>query len=277
MKQLKILIPTDFSVQAEFAYLMVQQLSQKVTADIHFLHVLNVPDSVSLDSTGLIITDGEIDATFITKQKEIAERKLAELNDVYHGNFETHLILGKLTDAISAFAEQHHFDLVVMGTKGAHGLREKLSGSESQMVARHCKIPVLTMHCNQSRLPLQHLLFVHDFEQPIGQDLTLVRMFAHEFGVKIHLLQISSSNVTEGKEMIESQMQNMARDQQFTHYDMHIIAAQDVEQGVVQFNEQSEIDLVVIGTFGKGGLLHNSVTERLINHLQKPVLSFHLS
>lgn len=47
---LKVLIPTDFSVQAEFAYLMVKKLAEKVPVEIHFLHVLNTPDTVTLDA-----------------------------------------------------------------------------------------------------------------------------------------------------------------------------------------------------------------------------------
>jgi hypothetical protein len=76
MERLKILIPTDFSVQAEFAYLMVKKLEEKTSINIHFLHVLNVPDTVSMDSRGDIQTCGEIDVNFVVKQKEIAEIKL---------------------------------------------------------------------------------------------------------------------------------------------------------------------------------------------------------
>ena len=38
MEKLKILIPTDFSVQAEYAYLMVKKLEEKAPIDIHFVH-----------------------------------------------------------------------------------------------------------------------------------------------------------------------------------------------------------------------------------------------
>ena len=61
METLKIIIPTDFSVQAEFAYLMVQRLEEKIAIDIHFLHVLNVPNTVTLDAKGNVQTCGEID------------------------------------------------------------------------------------------------------------------------------------------------------------------------------------------------------------------------
>ena len=49
MRKLKVLIPTDFSVQAEYAYLMVKKLEEKLPIEVHFLHIMNVPDTVSMD------------------------------------------------------------------------------------------------------------------------------------------------------------------------------------------------------------------------------------
>ena len=83
MEKLKILIPTDFSVQSEYAYLMVKKLEEKTPIDIHFLHVLAVPDSVTIDANGNIQTCGEIDVKYVSKQKEIAERKLADFKMQY--------------------------------------------------------------------------------------------------------------------------------------------------------------------------------------------------
>ena len=104
METLNILIPTDFSVQAEYAYLMVKKLDEKIPIRTHFLHVLQVPDSVTMDADGNIQTCGEIDVNFVLKQKEIAERKLANLKSMYGEHIETHLVLGKTTDAILNFS-----------------------------------------------------------------------------------------------------------------------------------------------------------------------------
>ena len=83
MEKIKILIPTDFSVQAEFAYLMVKKLEEKTQVDIHFLHVMNVPDTVTVDGNGSIQTCGEIDVNYVVKQKEIAERKLTKIKTLH--------------------------------------------------------------------------------------------------------------------------------------------------------------------------------------------------
>ncbi|MCF8452369.1 MAG: universal stress protein [Pedobacter sp.] len=277
METLKIIIPTDFSVQAEFAYLMVQRLEEKTAIDIHFLHVLNVPDTVTLDISGNIQTCGEIDVNFVRTQKDIAERKLANLKVLYGDHVHTHLVLGKTTDAILKFTESNHFDLIVMGTKGASGLKEKLSGSETQMIARKSRTPLLSLMCDRSDLQIRNILLVHNFTHPAQENLVLMQKLIKAFDPKMHLLQITSGNVNAEKAKVEAEMIQFAELNGISNYQCHLINDRDVEQGVVHFNQMINMDIVCIGTHGKGGLFHQSATEKLINHLFKPIISFHLN
>lgn len=277
MDSLRILIPTDFSVQAEYAYLMVKKLEEKTPIDIHFLHVLAVPDTVTMDKYGNIQTCGEIDVKYVEKQKEIAERKLSSLKSLYGDNIHTHLVLGKITDAILQFTETNHFDLVVMGTKGAWGLKEKLSGSETQIIARKLKTPLLSLMCDRSELQIQNILLVHNYNHPAKEDLQLMHKLIAAFNTKFHLLQITSGKVETEKELVQANMKKFAELNDLNNYECHLINDKDVENGVNHFNQMNNMDIVCIGTHGKGGLFHHSATEKLINHLFKPIISFHLN
>ncbi len=277
MDSLKILIPTDFSVQAEFAYLMVKKMEEITPIEIHFLHVMNVPDTVTMDAAGSIQTCGEIDTKYLTKQKEIAERKLANLKTLYGSNINTHLILGKITDAILNFSETYQFDLIVMGTKGAWGLKEKLSGSETQMIARKSKVPLLSLMCDRSDLQIQNILLVQNFSNPVKENLSLMHKLIKAFDTKFHLLQITSGKTETDKAGIETNMKTFAALNNITNYECHVINDKDVENGVIHFNQKINMDIICIGTHGKGGIFHHSATEKLINHLFKPIISFHLN
>ena len=277
MENLKILIPTDFSVQAEYAYRMVKKLEEKTNIDIHFLHVMNVPDTVTMDIEGNIQTCGDIDIKYVISQKEIAERNLANLKILYGNQINTHLVLGKITDAILNFSEANHFDLIVMGTKGAWGIKEKLSGSETQMIARKSKVPLLSLMCDRSDLQIQNILLVHNFSNPAKEDLSLLNKLIKAFDTKFHLLQITSVKTEAEKAGIETNMKNFATLNNLTNYECHVINDTDVENGVIHFNQQINMDIICIGTDGKVGIFHHSVTEKLINHLFKPIISFHLN
>ncbi len=277
MEKLKILIPTDFSVQAEFAYLMVKKLEEKTPVDIHFLHVLNVPDTVTMNAKGEIETCGEIDVKYVVTQKEIAERKLANLKTLYGNEITSHFVLGKVTDAILTFAEINHFDLIVMGTKGSSGIKEKLSGSETQIIARKSKIPLLSLMCDRSDLNIQNILLVHNFSNPAKENLQLMQKLIRAFNTKFHLLQITSGNVEAERALVEANMKKFAELNDLVSYQCHLINDKDVEKGVIHFNQMKNMDIICIGTHGKAGLFHHSATEKLINHLFKPIISFHLN
>jgi nucleotide-binding universal stress UspA family protein len=264
-------------VQAEFAYLMVKKLEEKTPVDIHFLHVMNVPDTVTMDANGIIQTCGEIDVNYVVKQKEIAERKLTDLKSIYGSEINSHFVLGKVTDGILNFAESNHFDLIAMGTKGAWGLKEKLSGSETQIIARKSKIPVLSLMCDRSDLSIQNILLVHNFSHPVKEGLELMKKLIKAFNTKFHLLQITSGNVDAEKTSTEANMKIFAELNNITNYECHLINDKDVEKGVVHFNQMNNMDIVCIGTHGKAGIFHHSATEKLINHLFKPIISFHLN
>jgi nucleotide-binding universal stress UspA family protein len=277
MEKLKVLIPTDFSVQAEYAFLMVKKLAEKAEVETHFLHVLNVPDTVSMDLQGNIQTCGEIDVKYIVSQKEIAERKLNNLKSLYGAHLNVKLLLGKTTETILDFSQGSGFDLIVMGTKGAWGMKEKISGTETQMIARKSKVPVLSLMCDRSELLIKNILLVHNFHEKGSQDLSFLHKLIKAFQPKIHFLHITPERTDARLEEIKEAMNSFALINQLDNVAMHILNDKDVENGVIHFNQMNDVDMVCIGTHGKGGLFHSSATEKLINHMFKPIISFHLN
>lgn len=277
MESLKILIPTDFSVQAEFAYLMVKKLEEKIPVEIHFLHVLGVPDTVTMDKNGQIDTCGDISIDFVLSQKNIAERKLANLKTLYGDQIQTHFEVGKLIDKIISFSELNHFDLIVMGRTGAWGLKEKLATSETQMVARRSKVPLLSLMCDRSDLIIKNILLVHDFSEPKALQLSLLHKLIKAFNTKTHLLQIISKQDDSKKAKLLKSMDDFANLNLIANYEKHLLNDLDVENGVTHFVEMKEMDIICIGTHGKAGLFHTSATEKLINHMFKPIITYHLN
>jgi rhodanese-related sulfurtransferase/nucleotide-binding universal stress UspA family protein len=273
---LKVLIPTDFSVQAEYSYLMVRKLEENLSVDIHFLHVLDLPDTVSMDQHGNIETCGEIDAEFVKSQKQIVDRKLKNLQLQYGKHINVHLVLGKITDNIISFAENNHFDLIVMGTKGAWGVKEKLTSSQAQIIARRSMVPLLSLMCDRSDLIIKDILYVHDFRDADTHQLPLMEKFSKYFDAVYHQLYIQASEVQINESEMLDLMDKYASKHQLGNHKNHIVQAKNVEDGVNHFIAGQDVDMVFIGTHGKGGIFHNSAAENLIKHLFKPIISFHL-
>jgi nucleotide-binding universal stress UspA family protein len=120
-------------------------------------------------------------------------------------------------------------------------------------------------------------LFVHDFKNNTEQyDLSLLRKFIKYFDTKVHQLHILDSTNELESRMILDQMDAHAKLNGIVNYSNHLLNDFDIENGVVHFNQMHEVDMVCIGTHGKGGLFYSSVTEKLINHLYKPIISFQI-
>jgi nucleotide-binding universal stress UspA family protein len=277
MNELNVVIPTDFSVQAEYAYIMVKKLEEKIPVNVQFLHIMQVPDTVTMDESGKISTCGEIDVKYVETQRDIAMRKLNNLKTLYGENIQVHLRLGKITDGILNYAQEQKVDLIVMGTTGAFGLKEKLSGSETQIIARKSTIPVLSLMCDRSDLKIENLLLVHDFRKPEKLDLSVMKKLLTAFNCTLHMLQITSGNPDSELTEFEEHIKSFASLNGVEKFIPHLIKDTDVENGVVHFNQMNSMDIICIGTHGKGGFLHSSATEKLINHLFKPIISFHLN
>lgn len=269
--KIKVLIPTDFSIEAEYAFKMVNSLSEKANMEITFLHILNVPDTVTLGMDNVINTCGEIDVNFVTVQRDMALEKLEELKEKNEG-VNTELIFGHTTTGIIEFAEENNFDLIALGTKGTSGLAERFIGSNAQLIARKSDIPVLTLMCDRSEIQVDDILFIHDFEESEAQNLKLMKHIIKIFDTQLHLLQIASDN--DDEDQIRENMAIFAQNNEIVNYETHIIHDKNVEEGINHFTAENEMDILCMGTHGKGGIFHKSATETLINHLYKPIISY---
>jgi nucleotide-binding universal stress UspA family protein len=71
-------------------------------------------------------------------------------------------------------------------------------------------------------------------------------------------------------------MDQFAKEHQLDNVRKHVLLEKDVELGVLHFDQMKSVDMLLIGTHAKGGIFHKSATEKLVNHMYKPILTFHL-
>ena len=79
--------------------------------------------------------------------------------------------------------------------------------------------------------------------------------------------------------MAEERLEAFLKDTKIENFETHIYNETSVEEGVLGFVEHQNIDWVGLATHGYTGLkkfFHHSYTESIINHINKPVLSFSL-
>jgi len=270
---LKVLLPTNFSVQASYAQILLEKLAQHIPIECHLAHVLPFPETVSILPDGNILTCGEIDPGFIALQRDLALEKLKSIKGEFAGH---HILVGSFVDAIESYAHKQQFDLIVMGTKGTDGWVEKLAGSKAQHVVRQSSTPVLSLMCDRSDWQPKEVLLVHQFDKEEIELPHAALEILKAFGSEVHLLEFVKEEHTENQHKIYTAMDLLASKLGLFNIKKHVLVEKDVEQGVYHFDQMKSVDLLLIGTHAKGGIFHQSATEKLVNHMYKPMLTFHI-
>lgn len=277
-KKLNVMVPVDFTPVSFKAIEFLGFLMERIPIEVHLVHVIQVN---AADWAGTSESSETIDRAELKALEQKAEQQFAELKQHVDFTFTSEILHGGLTTLLANYANQNQLDLVIMGTEGADGWYEKISGSEAQHVVRYTEVPVITIHQFASITPVHNILWVADFEaekQP-EQSIKTIKALQQLFGAKLNLLQILKKE-DEGKaQRIKECMQKFASDLQLENYELHLRHDYKVPAGVRNFNQETEMDLVVIGTHARKGFSHvfyGSIAETLVNHCIRPLLTYHL-
>ncbi|HEV8717132.1 MAG TPA: universal stress protein [Candidatus Binatia bacterium] len=142
-----ILVPSDFSDYAEYAFTWALEMAEKWDAKVVVLNAapmfshLAYPESVYM--VDLAKMEAELIADADKKLREFVAKQGTSTVPV-----ETRAVLGDPFWEICKAAEQEPADLIVMGSHGRTGLAHVLLGSVAERVVRHASCPVLV-----ARLP----------------------------------------------------------------------------------------------------------------------------
>lgn len=143
MKIKKILLTTDFSDYASYAFSYAVEFAEKFKAKIGVLHVIE-PIIAPTDFTWESYDIAELEK----KSREYTQHSLDKI------------IRGKIPDTIKAIpiirygrsfeeiircAKDEKFDIIIMSTHGLTGISHILFGSTAEKVVRKSPVPVLTV------------------------------------------------------------------------------------------------------------------------------------
>jgi nucleotide-binding universal stress UspA family protein len=152
----KLLVPTDFSDNARNALPYVIDIANLFGAEITLLHTYRV-----YSTTGMFIS-------VESYLKEDAAREMLQLvryieRRLENGaSIETRIIRGDAVPIITKVAEKDAFDLIIMGTQGASGLKEIFLGSVTNGVSQQTQTPLLAIPSDFSYRPIEKIVWAID-------------------------------------------------------------------------------------------------------------------
>lgn len=268
----RILIPTDFSVNAWNTILYAMELYKNKPCEFYILNVYEVKP-VQLIST---LSSQRIGHYYDAIKEESSEGLEMTLNDISNSKpdskhiFKTISKSGSLTDAILGVTKETVFDMIVIGTQGATGAKEIFLGSNTQKVIRNMNnCPVLVIPEDAFFEDISEIAFATNFERiyhhaevhPIismakSQEAT-IRMIHVYDKPGLNTIQQYNSNT------LEQYFKNV-------EYDFHVIRDfSTIENAIQAFIEELDIDLLAMINY------KHSFIERLTREAVIKKITFH--
>ncbi len=273
-----ILVPTDFSKLSKVAASYAIGLAKKMNARIILLSVINASSS----STTLM-NWRKLEEKMIKAAQRDAGRLMYEIKSTgTKVPVSCQSVLGFPTEeVIDQFAVEKNVDFIVIGSKGATGLKKVFIGSNAAAVIDNSSVPVIVVPGKTDFRQIKKLVYATDMQNLHKEVKTLAR-FAGPLGAHIHVLHITSEGSSKKniEKLARAELSNadeLAKKGKYPKIHLHVLKNGNVADGVNKFVIDQKADLLAMFThrldfyeklFGK------SVTRQLAFHTHIPLLAF---
>ncbi|WP_316929843.1 universal stress protein [Aquimarina pacifica] len=271
-----ILVPTDFSTQAESALKVAAQIAKKNNATIYLLHILELPVHLSdLMTSG---SPGPAPEAILfmkhthKKFEEVMDQEyLKGIEVVETVSFED--VLHGIMDS----CEKNNIDIIIMGSHGSSGFEELFIGSNAEKVVRTSKQPVLVIKEDCDIYSVEDFVYATNFDDEDKPSLLAAYDFSKALNAKLHLVWVNTANGFKTTYETEEKMNGMLADLDIHDYSLNIYNDISVEKGILNFASSVNAGMIGISTHGRKGISHfinGSLGEDVVNHAKRPVLTF---
>lgn len=273
-----ILVPVDFSKNAENALKYAVQLAKKETYKIVLFHSYHYNYSGIGDSPDLLMDQSIFMQEMIEKRlKDLAEKT----NKKEKISCEIENRQGLLSDTIEAVVKEKNIDLIVMGTQGATGFKEFFMGSNTARVISVVSCPVIAVPAKSTFKKIKKLVYATDYQTYDINALEQLLEIAKNFEASIDVLHVATGKYTHLEEIkrLEKFEEKVSKKIDTSKISFNFLFGTEVDELLEEYMDKSSISFLAVSTkhrnlieriFGK-----SSVTKRIVNHTKVPLIAFH--
>ncbi|MEO1255916.1 MAG: universal stress protein [Bacteroidota bacterium] len=273
----KILVPVDFSDQASHALNFAIEFNEKLQGEIILVHVIEVPAGYfSLTE----ISAPQVANYYKGELIEEANNKLNEWSDRVSTAGQKVSVFIKYGNAftnISKLIAEEDASYIIMGSKGASGLKEIFIGSNAERMIRFAKCPVFIIKGETHIKDMKNFVFTSD----LSEEQDLIAYHAKEMqdllGLNMHVVKVKTPYNWLEDVQVKKQLERFAERNYLKDYTLNTYTADFADEGAIKFAEENDAGLIVMGTHGRRGLAHfigKSIAEDVVNESKIPILVY---
>ncbi len=194
----KIMVPVDFSPNANYAAGQAVAFAEKCGAEIDMVHVTLLheydPNNPRQDFPEIAKTEDRREV-LDRPEAHVGERMDRTLEGRQHHGVQINKVQVRgiaETDALLDYLKENPADLVIMGTHGRRGFKRWLLGSVAEEMIRFAPCPVLTVKegWRGSLGDIKKILVPIDFSLASKTALKNANQLAKLFGASLHLVHV---------------------------------------------------------------------------------------
>ncbi|MBK9319386.1 MAG: universal stress protein [Bacteroidetes bacterium] len=199
--QLNILVPTDFSEPANAALEYASKLASDSGGCITIFHGISIHVANSTEEAEFITT---------SELERIENEQLVQLRHQISKRYPKvqYDIVSKMgfpVELISDIVKERKTDLIVMGTRGASGMKEILVGSNTASLIHQTECPVLAVPEQTTFTGIKKIVFATNMQQDdINCLIKLIQLFGHKEDTSITLLHIEDGHARDPEAALQS-------------------------------------------------------------------------
>lgn len=271
----RIVVPTDFSPLAESALKIAADLAKKHEAEIYLLHFLDLPlDLIDPTQGG----DQNLPES-IFFMKLAHQRFTKAMSKPYLEGIKVHetVEFNAAFEGIMNVSKKHDCDLIIMGSHGSEGLKEVFVGSNTEKVVRYSDIPVLVVKHEINDFDIKRMVFATNLSTETANSFNQARKFMGKMDASFDVVFINTPGKFKTSNEIEDRVKSFKNVVGGEDFSVVVQNDHNVEDGILNYARKVEADLVGIGTHGRKGiarLLNGSLSEHIVNHAKRPVITF---
>jgi len=275
----KILLPTDFSLNAENAIQYAIELYKNEECDFYILNVFHV---MSFAADNMLVP--EIGEIAYKSAKETSEEELLNtLNNYQKKNISRHKFFtiskfNSLLNSIDEAVEEYNIDLIVMGTQGATNAKGIIFGSNTVMVMekeRSCPVLAIPAEVNYSKP--KEIVFPTSYENPYNKkEISYLIEIAKMNNAAIRILHVNGDEPI--NESQEDHKKQLIAYFEGLEYSFHTIKDVELQIALDVFVQSRDSDMIAFVN-KKHGFLDTIFKSHLVQKLgyksKVPVLTLH--
>lgn len=260
-----ILVPTDFSNNAYNALEYASFLAIQIGAKIVVLNAYQVSSSAS----NVMINFVDILEKDATDSLAELIDKLSAVNTFNNIEYVPCCCYGSIIGAIETTAKHYEVDLVVMGTTGMSSLKNKIFGSNTLEAIRKVNLPMIVVPNLVKFSEWRNITLASDEDDNILSAVEILNNLIKNNTTNISVVSVEPILSNKG-----SNHSDLTKKLNREQYEFHIEKNDSVVEGIVNFTENHESDVIVLlrkdYTF-IDRIMHSSVTKKMTLHSTKPL------